>query len=179
MSRGLRWQLRPHHRVPATLGSCTVTASPAGAEQHPTQLDAPESLQPQCHRRSAPSSACSTIRQRRAGRAACPAQPQQQAGSPWALFSGRTMAADTQSEGLSLLSHRHPPQSRHGPPGPCQPPPLSGSPSDRRPGSGRNPRPPGLRQPWCDQRGTAGSGSARRVKHRSRTGSITSARLHF
>lgn len=116
---GLRQRFGPQHCVPAMLGSCTVTTGPTSTDQHPTQVDAPKSQQPQCHHRNTPSSACGTIREHRVGRSVCLAQPQQQAGSPWALFLGRRMGTDTQSEGLSLLSHRHPPQRGHGLPGPC------------------------------------------------------------
>lgn len=56
---------------------------------------------------------------------------------------------------------------------------VLGRPSNRRPGLGRSPQPARLQPHHRGQRGTAGSGSAQRVKHGSRTGSITSARLHF
>lgn len=56
---------------------------------------------------------------------------------------------------------------------------LLGRPSNRRPGLGRSPQPPRLQPHHRGQRGTVGSSSAQRVKHGSRTGSITSARLRF
>lgn len=78
--------------------------------------------------------------------ATCPEQPRQQAGSPQTLVLGRRMGTDTQREGLSLLSHRHPPYSGHGYRVPASPRGCREAPATHDVGQDGPPLwPPGLR----------------------------------
>lgn len=173
---GLRQQFGPQHCVPAMLGSCAVTTGPASTDQHPTQLDAPKSQQPQMPSPEHPK----LCLQHHSG-----AQSRQKRVPGPAPAAGREPMGPVfgQKDG-----NRHPEQE-------AQPPfsltptlawawaarslQLLGRPSNRQPGLGRSPWPPRLQPHHRGQRGTAGSSSAQRVKHGSRTGSITSARLRF
>lgn len=71
-------------------------------------------------------------------------------GSWWALVWGGRAGTDTLREGLCLLSHRHPSQSGHGLPGPCQLHSYREAPATW---VGTDPRYPGLQQPWHGQWG--------------------------
>lgn len=124
-------QPRRCRATPHTAGCPRIPAAPMPSPEHPELC-----LQ---HRLAAQ------------GRQSCMPDPTPAAGrEPMGPISGRRMGTDTQSEGVSLLSHRHPPQSRRGLPGPASPRGCQEASATGEPGQDG---PPGL--PGSDSRGAA------------------------
>lgn len=140
LGKGPTWRKPQGHHSPrhiqrtlvaalaTTLCPCHAWLRHSHCRAAPHAAGYPQTRQlPQCHGPSAPRSAGSTI---------------QGAGGPWFGVEGQEQ---TLREGLCLLSHRHPSQSGHGLPGPCQLHSYREAPATW---VGTDPRYPGLQQPW-------------------------------